>query len=132
MAVQYAAKVLGVEYRATYDLFTENMWHDALQAEHRASGFPGAIQRLNTLMLDSARINVLFSKAATVIGQLREVSSVYECVLLRSGLPSFDLFPIDENSCLRQRGSNTNTTPQQETTIGRARCPKRSCIHGVG
>ena len=52
MAVQYAAKVLGVEYRATYDLFTEKMWRDALQAEHHASGFPGAIQRLNILMLD--------------------------------------------------------------------------------
>ena len=66
------------------------MWQDKLQAELRASGFSGDIQRLAKEMVENARVNALLSDADTVIRQLREMRIVYECVLPRYGLPSFD------------------------------------------
>ena len=83
-------------------------------------------------MVDDARINVLLGEADTVIGQLREMSNVYECVLLRYSPPSFGLLPVDENSSLRQGGSKPNMTPPKKYIIERMRYPKPSWIHGVG
>ena len=91
MTIQCAAKILGLEDpQATYDRFDIQMWQDKLQAELRASGFSGDIQRLAKEMVESARVNALLSDADTVIRQLKEMRIVYECVLLRCGLSSFD------------------------------------------
>ena len=81
MAIQCAAKILGVgDPQATYGLFDIQNWRDKLQAEHRASGLPGAIQKLTKEMVDSARINALLSEADAITRQLREMSNVQECV----------------------------------------------------
>ena len=91
VAIQCAAKILGVEDpRATYDQIDTQMWRDKLQAELRASGLPEDIQRLTKKMVDSARVNTLLSEANTVIRQLQEMRTVYECVLPQCVLPSFD------------------------------------------
>ena len=66
------------------------MWRRKLQAELRASGLPADIQQLTQKMVDSARVNTLLSEADTVIRQLREMRTIYECVLLQCVLPSFD------------------------------------------
>ena len=91
MVIQCAAKILGAEdSRATYNRIDIQMWQDKLQAELRASGLSGNIQRLAKDMVESARVNALVSEADTVVRQLRELRIVYECVLPRCGLPSFD------------------------------------------
>ena len=69
--------------RATYRRFDIQIWRDKLQAELRASGLPGAVQKLTKEMVDRARINALLSEADTIIGQLREISNVQEYVLFR-------------------------------------------------
>ena len=66
------------------------MWRDKLQAELHASDLSGDIQRLTKKMVESARANVLLSEADTVVRQLQEVRTVYECVPLQCVLPSFD------------------------------------------
>ena len=67
--------------QAAYDRFDVQIWRDKLEAELRASGLPGAIQRLMKEMVDSAPINALLSEADTIIRQLREMSNVQEYVL---------------------------------------------------
>ena len=92
MAIQCAAKILGVgDPRATYSRFHIQIWRDKLQAELRASGLPGAIQKLTKEMVDSARINALLREADTIIGQLRKMSNVQEYVLFLYISPTFDL-----------------------------------------
>ena len=59
-------------------------------AELHASGLLVAIQKLTRLVVDTARVNALLSEMNTVIRQLRKMRIVYEYVLLRYGLPSFD------------------------------------------
>ena len=76
--------------RVTYDQLDTQIWRGKLQAEFRASGLSGDIQRLGKKILDSARINALLSETNTVIRQSREIRLVYEYVLLQCGLPSFD------------------------------------------
>ena len=76
--------------RATYDRFDIQTWKVTLQEELRASGLPETIYKLNRDMVDSARVNALLSEADTVMRHLREMGNVYECVLLRYDLPSFD------------------------------------------
>jgi len=76
--------------QATYGRFDTQTWRDKLQAELRASGLPGAIQKLTKEMVDSARINALLSEADTIIKQLREMSNVQEYVLILYNPPSFD------------------------------------------
>ena len=125
IAVQCAAKILGMrDPRATYDQFDIQTWRDKLRAELYASRLPGALQRLTTEMLVSARINAPLSEGDTVFRQLRELGVVYECVLLQYGLPSFELIPADEYSLLRASGSKPNTTPQKETTTEPVRYPR--------
>jgi hypothetical protein len=68
--------------RAIYGQFDIQMWRKKLQAELRASGLPEAIQKLTKEVVDGTRINALLSEPETVTRQLRELSSVYECVLL--------------------------------------------------
>ena len=88
---QCAAKILGEkDPQAAYDRIDTQMWRDKLQVELRASGLPVDIQRLTKKMVDSARVNALLSEADTVIRQLQEMRTVYECVLLQCVLPSFD------------------------------------------
>ena len=41
-------------------------------------------------MVDNARVNALLNEADTVMKQVREMRIVYECVLLRYGIPLFD------------------------------------------
>ena len=74
---------------ANYNRLDTRMWQDKLEAELRASGLPEAILKL-TKLVDSTRVNALLSEADTVIKQLREMRIVYECVLLRCGIPSSD------------------------------------------
>ena len=97
--------------QATYGRLNPETWGDKLRAELRDSGLPGAIQKLTSEMVDTARVNALLSEADTVMRQLREMISLYECVLLRYNLRSFDLVPVDENSFLGQHGSKSNMTP---------------------
>ena len=118
--------------QATYDRFDAQIWRDKLEAELSASGLPAAIQKLTIEMVDSAKVKTLLGKADTVMRQLREMSSVYECVLLRYSLPSYDLVPVDENAFLRQRGSKANMTPQHSAVIKRVKYPKPFRKHGVG
>jgi len=66
------------------------MWRDKLQAELRASGLPGAIQKLTKEMVDNGRINALLGETDTIIRQLREMSSVQGYVLFLYSSPSFD------------------------------------------
>ena len=66
------------------------MWREKLQAELHASDLSGDIQRLTKKMVESARANALVSEADTVVRQLRDVRTVYECVLLQCVLPGFD------------------------------------------
>ena len=66
------------------------MWWDKLQERLDASGLPAVIRGLTKEMVDIAQANALLSEADTVIKQVREMRIVYECVLLRYGLPSFD------------------------------------------
>ena len=114
IAVLCAATILGMgDPRATYDQFDVQTWRNKLQAELHASGHPSAIQKLTIEIIASARTNALLSEGDTVFRQLREMSIVYECVLLQYGLPSFDLVPADEYSILRASGSKPNTTPQK-------------------
>jgi hypothetical protein len=77
--------------RAAYGRFDIQTWRDKLQMEFRASGLPGAIQKLTNEMVDSARINALLTEADTIVRQLREMSNFQECVLFLYSLPSFDL-----------------------------------------
>ena len=67
--------------RASYGLFDIETWRDALQAELRDSGLPGAIQKLTKEMGEGARINALLREADMLIRQLRKMSSVQEYVL---------------------------------------------------
>ena len=91
MVIQCAAKILGVEgSHGTYDEIDIQMWRDKLQAELRASGLFGDIQRLAKKLVDNAWVIALLSEVDTVIRQLREMRIVYECVLFRCGLPSFE------------------------------------------
>ena len=90
--MQCAAKILGVgDPKATYGRFDIQIWRDKLQVELRASGLPGAIQKLTKEMVDSARINALLREADTIIRQLREMSNVQEYVLSLYSPPSFNL-----------------------------------------
>ncbi len=75
--------------KGVYGWFDIQTWRDALQAELRNSGLPGAIQKLTTEMGESARINALLREADTIIRQLREMSSVQEYVLFLYIPPSF-------------------------------------------
>jgi hypothetical protein len=72
--------------RATYGRFDVQIWRDEPQAELRASGLPGAIQRNG----DSAWISALLGEADTIIRQLRKMSNVQEYVLFLHSPPSFD------------------------------------------
>jgi len=56
--------------RTTYDQFSIQVWRYKLQAELHANGLLRAIQRLAKEMIDSARVNALFSEADTFIGLL--------------------------------------------------------------
>jgi len=115
MAVQCAAKILGVgDPRSTYDRFDIQTWRDKLQAEHRDSGLPGAIQKLTKEMVDSARINALLSEADAIIRQLRKMSNIQECVLFLYSPPSLDLGRLADGSSLRQGEPRTTTTLQEE------------------
>jgi len=90
--MQCAAKVLGVGApESTYDRFSIQTWQDKLQEELRASGFPGAIQKLTQEMADSARINALLREAEAIVRQLREMSNVQEYVLFLYCSPSLNL-----------------------------------------
>ena len=89
--MECAAKILPVaDPRATYNRFDIHTWQDKVQAELRASGPPGDIENLTKKMVDSIRVNALLSEVDTVIIQLREMRIVYEYVLLRYGLRSFN------------------------------------------
>ena len=77
--------------RAAYGHFDIQTWRDKLQTELRASGLPGAIQKLTKEMVDSARINALLREAETIIRQLREIGNVQEYVLFLYFPPSSDL-----------------------------------------
>jgi len=65
----------------TYGRSSIQTWQDKLQEELRASGLPGAIQKLTKEMVDSARINALLREADTIVRQVREMSNVQEYVL---------------------------------------------------
>jgi hypothetical protein len=56
------------------------MWHEKLQSELYDSGLPDAIDRLTNVI---GRVNALVRKADTVIRLLREMATVYGCVLLQ-------------------------------------------------
>ena len=86
--------------------------------ELRASGLPWAIYEFIKEMVDSTRVNALLSEADTVMRQLRKMGNVYECVLLRYDLPSFDSVPVDENS-LRQSESKPNMMLQKKYIMKR-------------
>ena len=81
MVVQSAANVLGVgDPKAVYGRFDIQTWRNKLQGELRASGLPGAIQKLTKEMVDGAQVNALLREADTIIRQLREMSNVQEYV----------------------------------------------------
>jgi hypothetical protein len=73
--------------RTTYYQRSIKRWREELKWELHVSGLPDAISRLTN---DMARVNALLSKADTVIRLLQEMTVVYQCVLLRYGLLSFD------------------------------------------
>jgi len=66
---------------STYRQFSTQTWQDELQEELRASGLPGAIQKLTKEIVESGRISALLREADTIVRQLREMSYVQEYVL---------------------------------------------------
>ena len=83
--------MLGVQDpKAAYERLDIKIWQDALQTELRASGLPGAIQKLTIEVVDSARISELLREADSIIKQLRKMSNVQEYVLFQYSSPSLD------------------------------------------
>ena len=67
--------------KAVYGRFDIQIWRDKLQGELRASGLPGAIQKLTKEMVDGVQINVLLREADAIVRKVREMSRVQEYVI---------------------------------------------------
>jgi len=90
--MQCAAKILGEgDPDSTYGRFSIQIWQDRLQAVLRASGLPGAIQKLTKELVDNGRISALLREADTIVRLLQEMSNFQEYVLFLYCSPSFDL-----------------------------------------